>query len=163
MPDEVTSLRPAAAGPADLPEHPRAAARAAQFVAIEAAILGDQATRREIFAPLRELGPELDMFAVMPPAGLLEHPQDPEHPVPGMGDHRLLGDARRRRGRRAARGRGPRLRLAAGDRASCATSAARSAAARRATARSTSLDGDYSMFAVGIVTGAEAARRSTPR
>ena len=39
---------------------------------------------------LRELGPELDTFAMMPPTGLIHLHMDPEHPVPGRGDHLLL-------------------------------------------------------------------------
>ena len=54
---------------------PGAAARP-RLVVVEAAILGDP----ELLAPLRALEPELDMFAPMPPAGLIEIHNDPKEP-----------------------------------------------------------------------------------
>ena len=45
-----------------------------------------------MLAPLRALEPQLDLFAAMPPAGLIEIHNDPKGPVPGLSDHRLLAD-----------------------------------------------------------------------
>jgi FAD/FMN-containing dehydrogenase len=86
VPDEVTSLCRLLQVP-DLPTVP-APLRGRQFVMIEAAILGDD----ELLATLRALGPELDLFAPMPPAGLVELHNDPKEPVPGLTDHRLLAE-----------------------------------------------------------------------
>ena len=71
----------------DMPDVPPPL-RGRQLVVVEAAILGDP----DMLAPLRALEPELDLFATMPPAGLIEIHNDPKGPVPGMSDHRLLAD-----------------------------------------------------------------------
>ena len=63
--------------------------RGRSFVAIEAAILGDDS----ILAPLRALAPEIDMVGPIPPAALIEIHNDPKHPMPGIADHRVLADA----------------------------------------------------------------------
>ncbi|WP_037501727.1 FAD-binding oxidoreductase [Solirubrobacter soli] len=86
LPDEVTSLCRLLQVP-NLPTVPPPL-RGRQFVMIEAAILGDDA----LLAPLRALEPEIDLFATMPPAGLIELHNDPKEPVPGLTDHRLLAD-----------------------------------------------------------------------
>ena len=87
VPDDITSLCRILQVPA-LPDVPPPL-RGRKLVVIEAAILGDL----DMLGPLRALEPELDMFAAMPPAGLIEIHNDPKGPVPGMGDHRLLADA----------------------------------------------------------------------
>jgi hypothetical protein len=74
----------------DLPTVP-APLRGRRLVMVEAAILGDAS----LLAPLRALGPELDLFAPMPPAGLVEIHNDPKQPAPALADHRLLGDVDR--------------------------------------------------------------------
>jgi FAD/FMN-containing dehydrogenase len=66
--------------------------RGRQMVIFEMAYLGDEQSGAELIAPLRELGPEIDTFAAVPPAALSHLHMDPEHPVPGFGDHRMLGD-----------------------------------------------------------------------
>src|SRR4051794_36723947 len=94
VPDEVTSLCRLLQAP-DLPDVP-APLRGRRFVVFEAAVSGHEPYRRDIVEPMRAFGPELDMFAVMPPAGLVEIHGDPKHPVPAMGNGRLLsnvGDA----------------------------------------------------------------------
>jgi FAD binding domain/Berberine and berberine like len=70
----------------DIPE----ALQGRNFVAIDGAYLGDEAAAAEVLAPLRALGPEFDMFAPMPAAGLSHIHMDPEHPVPVMGDGMVL-------------------------------------------------------------------------
>jgi len=87
VPDDITSLCRILQVPA-LPDVPPPL-RGRKLVVVEAAILGDL----DMLGPLRALEPELDMFAAMPPAGLIEIHNDPKGPVPGMGDHRLLADA----------------------------------------------------------------------
>jgi hypothetical protein len=72
----------------DIPE----IVRGRQFVAIDGAVLGSEAFANEVLAPLRALGPEIDLFAPAPPAALSHLHMDPEHPVPGIGDHALLHD-----------------------------------------------------------------------
>jgi FAD binding domain/Berberine and berberine like len=59
-------------------------------VVIDGAALGDQFTAEGTLAPLRALEPEIDTFAMVPPAALCRIHMDPEHPVPGLGDHALL-------------------------------------------------------------------------
>ena len=88
-PDEVTSVGRIMQFPPfeEVPEM----VRGRQFAIVEAAYLGDEEGGAELIAPLRELGPELDTFAAVPPAALSHLHMDPEHPVPGFGDHRMLG------------------------------------------------------------------------
>ena len=64
--------------------------RGRRFVAIDGAVLGSAASAEEVLAPLRALGPEIDMFAMAPPAALAHIHMDPEHPVPGIGTHAML-------------------------------------------------------------------------
>jgi FAD binding domain/Berberine and berberine like len=66
--------------------------RGRSFVLVEAAWLGDEASGAEQLAPLRELGPEMDTFAMIAPPGLAAVHMDPPEPVPGAGDGMLLGD-----------------------------------------------------------------------
>ena len=87
MPTSVTSLCRLLNVP-PLPDVPEPL-RGRSFVAVEAAILGDDA----LLAPLRALAPELDMVGPIPPAALIEIHNDPKHPMPGMADHRVLADA----------------------------------------------------------------------
>jgi hypothetical protein len=57
---------------------------------IDGAALGDEYSAAQALAPLRALEPEMDTFAMLPPAALTYIHGDPEHPVPGMGDHAVL-------------------------------------------------------------------------
>ena len=70
----------------DLPEFLRGRA----FVAIDGAYVGDQGAARELLAPLRALGPEMDTFGPMAPGGLSYVHMDPEGPTPGIGGHTML-------------------------------------------------------------------------
>jgi len=56
--------------------------RGRQLVVVEAAYLGAEGSGRELLRPLRELAPELDTFAAVPPAALGHLHMDPEDPVP---------------------------------------------------------------------------------
>jgi hypothetical protein len=87
-PDSVTtSARILQVPPA--PEIPEMV-RGRQFVVIDGAVLGAPAYAEEVLADLRALQPEIDLFAIAPPAALSHLHMDPEHPVPAMGDHQML-------------------------------------------------------------------------
>jgi FAD binding domain len=91
LPDEVTSvvrfLRPPPAP--DVPEP----LRDTPLLTIGAACIGSREEGEAWIAPLRELGePVMDIFEWMPTTGLSAIHMDPEHPVPGLGHHGLVGD-----------------------------------------------------------------------
>jgi hypothetical protein len=62
----------------DIPE----LVRGRSLVVVEAAYLGAEESGSELLRPLRDLGPELDTFAAVPPAALGHLHMDPEDPVP---------------------------------------------------------------------------------
>jgi hypothetical protein len=88
MPDEMTTVARVLNVPPleEIPEF----VRGRRLVVVEAIYIGDEAEGAELIAPLRELGPELDTFATIRPADLIHLHMDPDHPVPGRGDHLLL-------------------------------------------------------------------------
>jgi FAD/FMN-containing dehydrogenase len=90
VPDEVTSSARILQMPPipDVPEPLRGRA----FVTIDAAILGSRAFGAEIVQALRNLGPEIDTFDMVPPVALSRLHNDPEAPVPVLTDHRLLSE-----------------------------------------------------------------------
>jgi FAD/FMN-containing dehydrogenase len=90
VPDEVTSVGRLLQFPpiTEVPEF----LRGRSFVVVEATVLADEAAGSEIVRKLRELGPELDTFASIPPTSLTTLHMDPEHPVPGAGDGGMLSD-----------------------------------------------------------------------
>ena len=90
VPDEMTSIGRLLNVP-PLEEIPEPV-RGRSFVMVEAAWIGDEARGSEQLAPLRELGPEMDTFAMIPPTGLGALHMDPPEPVPGAGDGMLLDD-----------------------------------------------------------------------
>src|SRR5215218_10465573 len=65
----------------DIPEFLRGRA----LIVIDGAFVGDEAAGAELFAPLRDLGPEMDTFAMIPPVGLSRIHMDPEGPTPAIG------------------------------------------------------------------------------
>src|SRR5262249_8610899 len=154
VPDEVTSLVGLLQAPT-LPEVP-VPLRGRQFVVVEAAILGHEGYRSEIVEPMRSFGPELDTFAVMPPAGLIEIHGDPKHPVPGMGNNRLLSNIDGAAVDALLEAAGP---GSGSPFVSCELRHLGGELGRRRAGHGAlgALDADYSMFAVGVVTGAEAA------
>jgi hypothetical protein len=89
-PEEMTSLGRLLNVPPldDIPEP----VRGRSFVMVEAAWLGDEAGGSEQLAPLRELNPEMDTFAMIAPPGLAALHMDPPEPVPFAGDGMLLDD-----------------------------------------------------------------------
>ena len=90
LPDEITSVgRVLSFPPLDIiPE----IVRGQSFAIIEAAYLGDEAEGAELMRPIRELGPVMDTFAVVPPVGLAELHMDPREPIAGITGHQLVGD-----------------------------------------------------------------------
>ena len=90
VPDEMTSVGRMLRVP-PLPEIPEPV-RGREFAVIEVFYSGDEADGARLIQPLRDLGPEIDMVATMPTSQLIHVHMDPPHPVPGIGDHRLLGD-----------------------------------------------------------------------
>ena len=72
-------LRPHHAAAA-APRHPRAAARAPAGGDRRRRLRAARRRPRSMLAPLRELGPEMDMWGPMPPAGLVRIHGDPEQP-----------------------------------------------------------------------------------
>jgi FAD/FMN-containing dehydrogenase len=61
-------------------------------VVVEAASLAGARATDELLSGLRALGPEIDTFATIPAAALSGLHMDPEHPVPGVGDHTQLAE-----------------------------------------------------------------------
>ena len=89
-PDEVTSVGrilqiPDMDGPPEF-------LRGRNFVVVEAAFLGSEEDGKDLLAPLRELGPEIDTFAMVPPAALADLHMDPEDPMPAASGHMLVGN-----------------------------------------------------------------------
>jgi FAD/FMN-containing dehydrogenase len=89
-PDEATSLGRFVQIPPfeEIPE----LVRGKKLAIVEVAFLGGEEEGAELIAPLRDLGPEIDTFSVVPPAALGMLHMDPPEPVPGQSDHALLGD-----------------------------------------------------------------------
>jgi hypothetical protein len=82
-PDEITtSARLMQIPPLpDIPEF----LRGRQLVVIDGAYAGDEAGGAALLQPLRDLGPEMDTFAMIPPVALSRIHMDPEGPTPGVG------------------------------------------------------------------------------
>lgn len=75
----------------DLPQIPRHV-RGGSYAILMGAFLGGEADGRELLRPLRELGPEMDTFAMGPPAVLGSLAiEDWLEPLPYLTTHRLLG------------------------------------------------------------------------
>jgi FAD/FMN-containing dehydrogenase len=88
-PDEVTtSARMLQVPP--MPEIPEFL-RGRALVVIDGAFVGDEAAGAALMAPLRDLEPEMDTFAMIPPVALSRIHMDPEGPTPAItGGGRLL-------------------------------------------------------------------------
>ena len=71
-----------------VPEH----ARGGSFAVVYGAFLGDEREGREILRPVRDLGPAVDTFAMVPPAELGDLAMDPPDPLPYHTAHQMLGD-----------------------------------------------------------------------
>jgi FAD/FMN-containing dehydrogenase len=64
--------------------------RGRRLVIVDGAVLGSDPER--VIAPLRELSPEVDTFAEVPPVAVARIHMDPEFPTPGWGRSALLDD-----------------------------------------------------------------------
>jgi FAD/FMN-containing dehydrogenase len=90
VPEEVTSVgRMLQFPPLEVVPEP---VRGKSFAVVEAVFLGSEVDGRELTRPLRELGPAMDTFAMVPPVGIADLHMDPREPVPGATDHSLLGE-----------------------------------------------------------------------
>src|ERR671919_109421 len=69
-----------------VPEH----ARGGSFALVSGAFLGQAHEGRKLVRPIRELGPVVDTFAMVPPAALGELAMDPPEPLPFHLAHRML-------------------------------------------------------------------------
>jgi FAD/FMN-containing dehydrogenase len=90
VPDEVTSVGRILQFP-PIPEIPEPL-RGGQFTVVEAVVLADEREGAELLRPLRELGPAMDTFAMVPPVGIAELHMDPPEPVPYTGAGMMLGE-----------------------------------------------------------------------
>ena len=89
-PDEITSMARLIQFP-PLPEVPAPLQGRHMFV-FSAAHVGDPDVGARLVEPLRELGPEMDMFGPMPLEGLMRLHGDPEGGVAAASDHALIDD-----------------------------------------------------------------------
>ena len=126
VPDEVTSLGRILRLP-PLPEVPEPL-RGRAFALVEAAYLGDAGAGAALIRPLRQLGPDLDTFAMIPAPALQQLNMDPDQPMPEPGRRRVPHRLPRRRDRRPGRGGRPGRRHTAGEPSRSGTSAALSPA-----------------------------------
>jgi hypothetical protein len=67
--------------------------RGRSLVVIDGAVIGSVEEADAILAPLRALGPEIDMFGPVPPIALSYIHMDPEEPVPGDSETAMLDTA----------------------------------------------------------------------
>jgi FAD/FMN-containing dehydrogenase len=149
LPEEVGTTGRVVQVP-DLPELPEIV-RGKSFAVVQVAYLGDESAGAEIIRPLVELGPEMNTFAMVPPAALGYLAMDPEDPMPYASAAAVLGDPGSLGIDKFVAATGPgsgstmvsvELRLMGG-------ALARSAGHHGARA---TLAGSYLMFAVGLVT-----------
>ncbi|HEY1274606.1 MAG TPA: FAD-binding oxidoreductase [Thermoleophilaceae bacterium] len=66
--------------------------RGQAYALVDGAFLGSEADGAEILKPLRDLGPVIDTFAMVPPAALGYLHMDPDQPAPFTSDHAMLRD-----------------------------------------------------------------------
>ena len=90
VPDEMTSVGRLMQFPPipDVPEPVRGKA----FAILELIFIGDEASGRELAAPLTDLEPVMNSLAAVPPAGIADLHMDPPGPVSGITGHLLLED-----------------------------------------------------------------------
>jgi FAD binding domain len=90
MPDELMSWASLLHFP-PIPDVP-SFARGRSFAAVMAAFLGSAAEGQALLRPLRDLGPERDTFATVPPVVLGDLAMDPYDPLPLHTGHALLDE-----------------------------------------------------------------------
>ncbi len=90
LPDELSTWARILQVP-PLPDIPEPV-RGRQLVVVEAAYLGTEEAGGELLRPLRDLEPELDTFALVPPEALGHLHMDPEDPVPFAMNGQMLDE-----------------------------------------------------------------------
>jgi FAD/FMN-containing dehydrogenase len=90
LPDELMTWAKLLQFP-DAPDVPEPV-RGGSFTVIFGAFLGSESEGRALLRPVRELGPAMDTFAVVPPAALGEMAMDPPDPLPFVSTTALLSD-----------------------------------------------------------------------
>jgi FAD/FMN-containing dehydrogenase len=90
VPEEISSVFKLLQLP-DLPEIPEPL-RGSSFAVVMAAVLGDEAAGGAFLEPLRALGPQMDTFAMVPPAALSYLAMDPEDPLPYTSSGQLMSE-----------------------------------------------------------------------
>jgi len=88
LPDELMTWASLLQFP-DLPDVPEPV-RGGSFAVVMAAFLGEEARGRELLRPVRDLGPAMDTFAMVPPLALGDLAMDPPDPLPYELGHDLL-------------------------------------------------------------------------
>jgi FAD binding domain len=68
------------------------ALRGESFTLVYAVYTGEEDEGRRLTQPVRDLGPAMDTFAMVPPAELGDLAMDPREPLPFLSAHDLLGD-----------------------------------------------------------------------
>jgi hypothetical protein len=90
LPDEMMTWTSLLQFP-DLPDVPDAV-RGQAFTVLHGAFLGDAAEGERLLGGLRDLGPLIDTFAMVPPAALADMAMDPTEPLPLMSTTALVDD-----------------------------------------------------------------------
>lgn len=90
VPEELASVTRILRFP-PLPQIPEPL-RGNSFALVEAVHQGSETSAAELLQPLRRLGPAIDTFAKIAPAGISDLHMDPQEPVPFTEDHQLLRD-----------------------------------------------------------------------
>jgi FAD binding domain-containing protein len=90
LPDEMVTWAKLLQFP-DQPDVPEPV-RGGSFTVIFGAFLGSEDKGSTLLAPIRNLGPTMDTFAIVPPAALGDMAMDPPDPLPFVSTTALLGD-----------------------------------------------------------------------
>jgi FAD binding domain len=90
LPDELMTWASLLQFP-DLPFVPETVS-GGSFAVVYGAFLGSEAEGRELLRPVRDLGPVMDTFAVVPPTVLGDMAMDPPDPLPIVSATSLLGE-----------------------------------------------------------------------
>jgi len=90
LPDEFMSWAKLMQFP-DIPDVPEPV-RGRSFAIVMAAFLGSESEGQALLRPLRDLGPAMDTFAVVPPAALGDLAMDPNDPLPIASTTSLLDE-----------------------------------------------------------------------
>jgi hypothetical protein len=154
LPDEMMTWTAILHFP-DIPDVP-APVRGGSFTIVFAAYEGSEADGRALLAPIRDLGPVMDTFAMVPPIALGELAMDPHDPLPYKTTHHLLGelgpDAVDELLAAAGPGSGSSLVMVQLRHMGGAMARVSPGAGARAT-----LEGEVSLFGLGVIDSEEAA------